>query len=377
MHGKSEITWHLNVTDDDKSTTVDDWSELDKVDVWGWEDGPDVRPLQSREIVQDVINEAKRGDMSRFHEHFLREFVVPDVPEPSAAGDAEVKQFYNWNYFAFILCINARHFVFFSYVKQVAEDEQRILQEFSTEALGQLGYEYASRTAFGEPALPVPNSFEEATAQMRKHEHEVLLSYMERQALKKKDIEAAANPEAEGGEGDKQSEEEENVEKEDRNQTKWVRDIWKRWNNVCFNARKFSNAIDSFKDQPDDLDRDPVALDPSQEQRISNLESMPEKSEAQKTELKALQELRWIKTRTVRGREQHVAALEKVDGPTEALMTIERLDVALKNKLPDGKIRHILDYFTDVPSRRINSPYVCVTSSKADKNRFNKRYNLE
>ena len=95
MHGKSEITWYLNVSDDDKSTTVDDWSELDKVDVWGWEDGPDVRPLQSREIVQDVINEAKRGDMSRFHEHFLREFVVPDVPEPSAAGDAEVKQFYN------------------------------------------------------------------------------------------------------------------------------------------------------------------------------------------------------------------------------------------------------------------------------------------
>ena len=119
-----------------------------------------------------------------------------------------------------------------------------------------------------------------------------------------------------------------------------------------------------------------MPLDPSQEQRISTLESMENPSKWQKQELKSLKNLRWIKTRTVRGREVHTEALETVDQATELLMTIERTDVPLKYKLPDGKLKHLMDYCTEVPARHIESPYACVTSSTVDEERFKKRFGL-
>ena len=119
-----------------------------------------------------------------------------------------------------------------------------------------------------------------------------------------------------------------------------------------------------------------VPLDPSQEQRISTLESMQNPSKWQKQELKSLKNLRWIKTRTVRGREGHTEALETVDQATELLMTMERTDVPSKYKLPDGKLKHLMDYCTEVPARHIESPYTCVTSSTVDEERFKKRFGL-
>ena len=106
------------------------------------------------------------------------------------------------------------------------------------------------------------------------------------------------------------------------------------------------------------------------------MERMNELSDAQKEELKFLKSLRVVKTRTVRGREQHVSFLEPVDAATDKLMTLERQDVPLKYKLPDAKIRHILDFYTEVPRRHITSPYACVTSSEMDEEKFKKRFNL-
>ena len=37
-----------------------------------------MRPLQSRTVVQQVIEQAKGGDTSQFHKHFLKDFEVPD-----------------------------------------------------------------------------------------------------------------------------------------------------------------------------------------------------------------------------------------------------------------------------------------------------------
>ena len=59
----------------------DDFDALDKEDVWTWEDGDNVRPEQSRRVVADVIQEGKDGNLSRFHQHFLKGFVVPDKDE--------------------------------------------------------------------------------------------------------------------------------------------------------------------------------------------------------------------------------------------------------------------------------------------------------
>lgn len=65
-------------SDADKSLDEQEFTDLDKVDKWTWEEGPDVRPLQSRTVVQQVIEQAKGGDMSQFYKHFLKDFVVPD-----------------------------------------------------------------------------------------------------------------------------------------------------------------------------------------------------------------------------------------------------------------------------------------------------------
>ena len=89
-----------------------------------------------------------------------------------------------------------------------------------------------------------------------------------------------------------------------------------------------------------------------------------------------MKSLQVVKTRTVRGREQRVSFLEPVDAATDKLMTLERLDVPLKYKLPDAKIRHILDFYTEVQRRHITSPYDCVTSSELDEEKFKKRSNL-
>ena len=119
-----------------------------------------------------------------------------------------------------------------------------------------------------------------------------------------------------------------------------------------------------------------VSLDPAQEQRIETLRNLPELSKAQKIELKFLRGLRWAKKRTVNGRKQHIEALETVDSVTERLMTMDRLDVPLKYKLPDAKLKHILDFNTKVQSRQITSPYACVTSSNVNEAKFKRRYNL-
>ena len=124
------------------------------------------------------------------------------------------------------------------------------------------------------------------------------------------------------------------------------------------------------------MDRCPVPLDPSQEQRIETLKKLEKPSKSQKTELKFLKGLRWMKTRTVRGREQHVKELEAVDEFTKCYMNINRLDVLLCYKLPDGKLRHILDYHTEVPSRHIQSPFACVTSSTVNVAAFKKKYGV-
>ena len=130
------------------------------------------------------------------------------------------------------------------------------------------------------------------------------------------------------------------------------------------------------QDKPDELDEKQEQLDPGQELRIETLENMKELSKAQQEELKFLRSLRWVKTRTLRGREKHVAAIEPVDAVTEKLMTIDRVDVPLKYKLPDGKIKHILDFYTEVTQRHITSPYACVTSSDVNEEKFKKRFNV-
>ena len=72
------IIWNL---DADEIMKFDDFDALDKEDVWTWEDGDNVRPEQSRRVVADVIQEGKDGNLSRFHQHFLKGLVVPDKDE--------------------------------------------------------------------------------------------------------------------------------------------------------------------------------------------------------------------------------------------------------------------------------------------------------
>ena len=117
-----------------------------------------------------------------------------------------------------------------------------------------------------------------------------------------------------------------------------------------------------------------MQLDPAQEDRIATLEKTFNPSVSQKNELKFLTSLRWVKTRTVRGREAHVKQFEAVDVPTEGLMTMDRFDVPLIHKLPDAKIKHILDFHTEVPSRQIKSAFACVTSSSTKEEEFKKRH---
>ena len=73
-----DSAFNFILTDADNSLDEQEFTDLDKVDKWTWEEGPDVRPLQSRTVVQQVIEQAKGGDTSQFHKHFLKDFVVPD-----------------------------------------------------------------------------------------------------------------------------------------------------------------------------------------------------------------------------------------------------------------------------------------------------------
>ena len=59
---------------------ADELTKEDKEDDWTWDDTEGVRPLQSRQIVREVIKEGMEGNMTRFYQHFLKDFVVPDEP---------------------------------------------------------------------------------------------------------------------------------------------------------------------------------------------------------------------------------------------------------------------------------------------------------
>ena len=59
-------------------------------------------------------------------------------------------------------------------------DEQQVLIAFDTQALGQLAYKYGSNMSFAASALPVPETLEEAKAQMRRHENTVQLLLLDR-----------------------------------------------------------------------------------------------------------------------------------------------------------------------------------------------------
>ena len=83
-------------------------------------------------------------------------------------------------------------------------------------------------------------------------------------------------------------------------------------------------------------------MNPGDEDRLERLKSLENPSVHQKAELKKLKSMKEAKTRTVRFREKRMKKQEFVETDTEKLMTINREDVALKYKLPDGKLVHIL-----------------------------------
>ena len=104
-------------------------------------------------------------------------------------------------------------------------DEQQVLIAFDTQALGQLAYEYGSKMSFGASALPVPETMEEAKAQMRRHENAVQLSLLDRENRKQEDVIEAGKivfgTTADDVEND-ESDMEEDVNMTDHDQTKWV-----------------------------------------------------------------------------------------------------------------------------------------------------------
>ena len=69
----------------------DDYTALDKTDEWTWEDCDSIRPLQSRTVVKNVIEEANKGNLKDFHAHFLKGFVVPDKTPETENADDEVR----------------------------------------------------------------------------------------------------------------------------------------------------------------------------------------------------------------------------------------------------------------------------------------------
>ena len=93
--------------------------------------------------------------------------------------------------------------------------------------LGALGYEYASRTRFGPPALPVPENMSAAKQQMKSHERELQMSLLERQHAREKDIadaeEIASKPTHDDSHQQLTTDNEEHeVDREDVNKTTWV-----------------------------------------------------------------------------------------------------------------------------------------------------------
>ena len=103
------------------------------------------------------------------------------------------------------------------------------MSKYDTHALGQLGYEYASRTNFGPAIWPAPKTFAEATAQLRRYEQELTLSLAERNRLREEDIFEAARITFGGlPSANEKMEEEEDVNNSDKNQTKWVRTVIER-----------------------------------------------------------------------------------------------------------------------------------------------------
>ena len=104
-------------------------------------------------------------------------------------------------------------------------DEQQVLIAFVWTRLGQLAYEYGSKMPFGASALPVPETMEEAKAQMRRHENAVQLSLLDRENRKQEDVIEAGKivfgTTADDVEND-DSDMEEDVNMTDHDQTKWV-----------------------------------------------------------------------------------------------------------------------------------------------------------
>ena len=106
---------------------------------------------------------------------------------------------------------------------QLADDEAQVLATVGVKELGALGYEYASRKSFGVAVLPVPLTLDQATAQMRVHEQNVTVGLLERKKLRDADIEEAEKLVESSKNSDDSESEEEDVDKKDPNQTKWVR----------------------------------------------------------------------------------------------------------------------------------------------------------
>lgn len=116
-------------------------------------------------------------------------------------------------------------------------------------------------------------------------------------------------------------------------------------------------------------------MNPGDEDRLERLKSLENPSVHQKAELKKLNSMKEAKTRTVRFREKRMKKQELVEADTEKLMTIDREDVALKYKLPDGKLVHILRTHSE-QSKQMKSKFGLVTSSAMDKKKYYERFNL-
>ena len=150
--------------------------------------------------------------MTEFHKHFLKDFVVPD--------DSEEEQLH---------IVHSSVSLCFKYVLTCNKISRlvrtkKVLAKYLLQDLALLDSDYASRGAFGEMVLPEPKTFEEASAQMKRHEEDVEIGLKLRDIERKSDIEEAQKIQADQHQSTAQNENPTTSEEEKNQSTgKWGR----------------------------------------------------------------------------------------------------------------------------------------------------------
>ena len=134
-----------------------------------------------------------------------------------------------------------------------------------------------------------------------------------------------------------------------------------------------------IKWNPDDpMEENLLPLDDKKERRLLELQSKP-RSDLTKKEAYDMNELyseKICNTRFIRFKDSRQEEQEKVNLLADKMMTAEKLNVPLVNKLSDGQLKLILRTHTLEDKVQLQHPFGLVTSSSTNIDAYYKRYNI-